>query len=126
MFMEPHTRTRILVSFEAMILLKIDLLCYPYDSDLVDDNFCKQLRGPGALRRGNALNHRGAYQKGIVVLIDEYDSHSAIEHGYGALVRSVILLYCSYLTLVFQANDFFAAVFGSLLKVCQRHRLKHC
>jgi Predicted AAA-ATPase len=124
-----------LVLFDAMVLEIIGSLCNPY-SDLVDDNFCNELREPGALepRRSNALKIltrelRRVYQKPVVVLIDEYDSpmHSAIEHGYAGLVCSVILLYCSYLRLTsFQANNFFAAVFGSLLKVCQRHRLRHC
>ena len=122
-----------LILFDMMVLEIIRRLCNPY-SDLVDDNFCKELLGPGALeaRRRSALKIltrelQRVYQKRVVVLIDEYDSpmHSAIEHGYAVLVRSVILLYCSYLTL-FQANDFFDAVFGSLLKVCQRHRLRHC
>jgi hypothetical protein len=43
--------------------------------------------------------------------------YSAIEYGYAPLVRSFILLYCSHLML-FQANNFFATEFGSLLKVC--------
>jgi hypothetical protein len=89
----------------------------------MDNNFCMELRGPGALqvRRSCALEVLSwelwrVYQKPVVVLIDKYDlpMHSAIEHGYAALLRSFILLYCSYLML-FQANDFFATVFGSLL-----------
>lgn len=134
-FKDVHGTTyeEMLILFDAMVLEIIGSLCNPY-SDLADDNFCMELRGPGALklRRSNALKIltwelRRVYQKRVVVLIDEYDSpmHSAIEHGYAALVRSFILLYCSYLML-FQANNFFAAVLGSLLKVCQRQRLRHC
>ncbi|KAM6493857.1 putative AAA-ATPase domain containing protein [Amanita muscaria] len=101
------TFEEMLILFDAMVLEIIGSLCNPY-SDLVDENFCKELRGPGALepRRGNALKILTrellrVYQKEVVVLIDEYDSpmHSAIEHGYAAL-----------------ANNFFSAVFGSLLK----------
>ena len=120
--------------FDVKVLNILERLSNPY-SDLMDNDFCTKLRGPGALqaRRTDALNIlswelRRVYQKPVVVLVDEYDSpmHSAIEHGYAALVRSFILLYCSYLML-FQANNFFAAVFGSLLKVCrrQRQRLRH-
>ena len=120
-----------LTLFDMVVLEIIGSLCNPY-SDLVDENFCKELRGPGALksRRGIALKIvtrelLRVYQKDVVVLIDEYDSPIAIQHGYADLVRSVILLYCSHLTLR-QANDFFAAVFGSLLKVCQRRRRRRC
>ena len=122
-----------LIYFDAKVLEILGSLSNPY-SDLMDNDFCTKLRGPGALqaRRSNALKIlsrelRRVYQKPVVVLVDEYDSpmHSAIEHGYAALVRSFILLYCSYLML-FQANNFFAAVFGSLLKVCQRQRLRRC
>ena len=97
------------------------------------NDFCAELREPEALQvmRRDALNIlswelQRVYQKPVVVLIDEYDSpmHSAIEHGYAALVRPFILLYGSNLVL-FQANDFFAIVFGSSLKVCQRQRLRH-
>jgi hypothetical protein len=130
-FKDVHGTTyeEMLILFDAMVLQIINAY-----SDLVGDNFCKEFRGPGALerRRGFALKIltwelQRVYQKRVVVLIDEYESpmDSAIEHGYAALVCSVILLYCSYLTL-FQANNFFAVVFGSLLKVCQRHRLRHC
>ena len=122
-----------LISFDMMVREIIESSCSLY-SDLGDDIFCKELRGPGALekRRSFALKMvtrelERVHQKQVVVLIDEYDSpiHSAIEYGYATLVRSIILLYCSYLTL-FQANNFFAVVFGSLLKVCERHRLRHC
>ncbi|KAF8736433.1 hypothetical protein AX14_000306 [Amanita brunnescens Koide BX004] len=94
-----------LTLFDMVVLEIIGSLCNPY-SDLVDENFCKKLRGPGALksRRGIALKIvtrelLRVYQKDVVVLIDEYDSPIAIQHGYADL-----------------ANDFFAAVFGSLLK----------
>jgi hypothetical protein len=118
--------------FDTKVLNILERLSNPY-SDLMDNDFCTKLREPGALqaRRTNALNIlswelRRVYKKPVVVLVDEYDSpmHSAIEHGYAALVRSFILFYCSYLML-FQANNFFAAVFGSLLKVCQCQRLRH-
>ena len=121
-----------LVSFDAKVLELLGSLSNPY-SDLMDNNFCTELRGHGALqdRRSNALKIvsrelRRVYLKPVVVLVDEYDSpmHSAIEHGYVAEVRSFILLHCGYLTLL-QANDFFAGVFGSLLKVCQRQTLRH-
>jgi hypothetical protein len=121
-----------LISFDTRVLNILRRLSNPY-SDLMGNDFCAELREPGALQamRSDALNIlswelRRVYQKPVVVLIDEYDSpmHSAIDHGYAALVRSFILLYCSYLML-FQANDFFAIVFGSLLKVCQHQRLRH-
>jgi hypothetical protein len=121
-----------LIYFDTRLLNILERLSNPY-SDLMSNNFWTELRGPGALqaRRRNALKIlswelQRVYQKPVVVLVDEYDSqmHSAIEHGYAALVRSFILLYCSYLML-FQANDFFATVFCSLLKVCQRQRLRH-
>ena len=89
-----------LILFDAMVLDIIGSLCNPY-SDLVDENFCKNLRGPGALgpRRSIALKIitrelQRVYHKHVVVLIDEYDSpmHSAIEHGYATMVCSVILL----------------------------------
>jgi Predicted AAA-ATPase len=92
-----------LISFDAKVLNILGRLSNPY-RDLVDNDFCTELRGPGALqaRRTNALKIlsrelRRVYQKPVVVLIDEYDSpmHSAIEHGYAALVRSFILLYYS-------------------------------
>jgi hypothetical protein len=134
-FKDVHGTTyeEMLILFDAMVLEIIGSLCNPY-SDLGDDQFCMELRRDGALqpRRTNALmiltwELWRVYQKPVVVLIDEYDSpmHSAIEHGYAPLVRFFILLYCGYLML-FQANNFFAAVFGSLLKVCQRQRLRHC
>ena len=96
MFMEPHTE--LLILLDAMVLEIFGSLCNPY-SDLVDDNFCNELRGPGALepRRSNALKILTqelwrVYQKRVVVLIDKYDSpmHSAIEHSHATLVRSVI------------------------------------
>lgn len=127
------TFEEMLISFDTTVLELIGSLYNPY-SDLADKNFCKELLGPGALesRRSRALKIltrelQRVYQKSVVVLVDEYDSpmHSAIEHGYAPAVCSVILLYCSYLTLC-QAKNFFAMVFGSLLKVCQRHRLRHC
>lgn len=62
-----------LILFDAMVLEIIGSLCNPY-SDLVDDNYCKELRGPGALepRRSNALKIltrelRRVYQKRVVV-----------------------------------------------------------
>ena len=93
-----------LISFDMMVLEIIESSCSPY-SDLGGDNFCKELRGPGALakRRSFALKIltrelERVYQKQVVVLIDEYDSpiHSSIEYGYATLVRSIILLYCSF------------------------------
>jgi hypothetical protein len=120
-------------SFDDMVLETLGSLSHPY-SDLMDDDFCTELRGPGALqaRRRNALKIlsrelQRVYQKRVVVLIDEYDSpmDSAIRHGYATSVRSFILLYRGYLMLL-QASGFFAAVFASLLKVCQRQRLRHC
>ncbi|KAF8909711.1 hypothetical protein CPB84DRAFT_1438611 [Gymnopilus junonius] len=101
------TFEEMMISFDTIVLDLIGRLCTPY-SDLVDENFCKELCVPGGLerRRRSALKIitrelQRVYQKDVVVLIDEYDSpmHSAIEHGYITL-----------------ANDFFAAVFGSLLK----------
>lgn len=83
--------------FDTKVLNILERLSSPY-SDLLDNDFCTKLRGPGALqaRRTNALNIlswelRRVYQKPVVVLVDEYDSpmHSAIEHGYAALVRSL-------------------------------------
>ena len=118
--------------FDENVLVLLESLSNPY-SDLMHDNFCAQLRGHGGVqaRRGFALKIlsqelRRVYQKPVVVLIDEYDSpmHSAIEYGYAPLVRSFILHYCSHLML-FQANNFFARVFGLLLKVCQRQCLRH-
>lgn len=50
--------------------------------------------------------------------------HSAIENNYSGLVRLFILFNRNCLML-FQANGFFGAVFGSLLKVCQGQRLRH-
>ncbi|KAF8326436.1 hypothetical protein F5887DRAFT_1084531 [Amanita rubescens] len=96
-----------LSSFDMMVREIIGSLCSP-NSDLVDQNFCKELRGPGALeqRRGNALKILSrellrVYQQDVVVLIDEYDlpMHSAIEHGYATM-----------------ANHFFVSALGSLLK----------
>ena len=117
-----------LSSFDVMVREIIRSLC-SQDSDLVDKNFCDNLRGPALEEnRGNALNILSwellrVYQREVVVLIDEYDSpmHSAMEHDYATMVCSVILLYCSYLTLC-QANDFFVRALGSLLKVSQCHR----
>lgn len=115
-----------LSSFDMMVREIIGSLC-SQNSDLLDQNFCDDLRGPRALEetRSVALTVISwellrVYQQDVVVLIDEYDApmHSAIEHGYATLVCSVILLYCSYLTLC-QANDFFDRVLSSLLKVCQ-------
>ena len=91
-------------TYEEMLILfdTIVLEVYAVYSDLLDGNFCKQLREPGALKRWRdfALNMitfelRNVFQKSVMVLIDEYDSpmHSAIEHGYVTLVRSAILLY---------------------------------
>jgi hypothetical protein len=121
-----------LIYFDAKVLNILRRLSNPY-SDLMDNDFCMELCGSGALqaRRPDALNILlwelwRVYQKPIVVLVDEYDSpmHPTIEHGYAALVCSFILLHCSYLML-FQANNFFAAVFGLLLKVCQLQHLRH-
>jgi hypothetical protein len=97
-----------LIFFDAKVLNILGRLSNPY-RDLVDNDFCTELRGPGALqaRRTNALKIlsrelRRVYQKPVVVLIDEYDSlmHSAIEHGYGPLVRSFILLLGPLLQLI--------------------------
>ena len=86
-----------LILFDTIVLE-----VYAVYSDLLDGNFCKQLREPGALKqwRDFVLNMitfelRNVFQKSVMVLIDEYDSpmHSAIEHGYVILVRSAILLY---------------------------------
>ena len=135
-FKDVHGATykQMLDVFDQMVLETLDALSHPY-SDLMSDQFCASLRGPGALQdmRTHALtmiSHELArvYEKDVVVLIDEYDTpmHSALEHDYTSVVRSFILLYCSYLKL-FQANEFFSIVFGLLLKVrqcqCLRHRL---
>ena len=95
-----------LSSFDVMVREIIRSLC-SQNSDLVDKNFCENIRGPALEEnRGNALNILSwellrVYQREVVVLIDEYDSpmHSAIEHGYAAMVCSVILLYRSYHTM---------------------------
>lgn len=74
-FKDVHGTTyeEMLILFDAMVLEIIGSLCNPY-SDLVDDNYCKELRGPGALepRRSNALKIltrelRRVYQKRVVV-----------------------------------------------------------
>jgi len=95
-----------LLRFDEMVLRILRRLSSPY-SGLTDERFlrfCQELRQPGALQaeRGGALavisqDLWEVYQKPVVVLIDEYDSpmHSAIDHGYAALVRSFILLYPS-------------------------------
>jgi len=92
--------------FDMMVIGILRGLSNPYDG-LMDKNFldfCKELRQPGAMQvwRKRVLEFvsqelRKVYRKPVVVLIDEYDSpmHSAIEHGYAALVRSFILLYPS-------------------------------
>jgi hypothetical protein len=99
------TYEEMLISYDKKVLETIgNLLSYPY-SDLMDNDFCMELRGPGALqaRRGNALKIlsrelRRVYGKCVVVLIDDYDSpvQSAIEHGYAPQVRPFILLCCNY------------------------------
>jgi hypothetical protein len=87
-----------------MVLRTIEDLSHP-SSDLMQDTFCANLRGPGALeaRRTHALTTiskelRRIHGKPVVVLIDEYDApmHSALEHNYSSVVRSFILLYFSY------------------------------
>ena len=89
-------------------------------------NFHTTLCQPGAMqgRRDRVLKTvsrylQEIYEKPVVVLIDEYDSpmHSAIEHGYFLRVRSFSSP-VSQLTHLLQASEFFAVVFGSLLKVC--------
>jgi len=128
--MGPHTK-KMLSYFDTKVLNILERLSNPY-SDLMDNDFARNYVTWGLASEEDRCTKcplvelRRVYQKPVVVLVDEYDSpmHSAIEHGYAALVRSFILLYCSYLML-FQANNFFAAVFGSLLKVCQRQRLRH-
>ena len=84
-----------LTSFDERIRVILGSLSSPY-SDLVDDDFCMELRGPGAVqeRRRFALKIlsrelRRVYQMPVVVFIDEYDSpmHSAIEHSYSSSVR---------------------------------------
>ena len=86
--------------FDQMVLETLDALSHPY-SDLMSDQFCASLRGPGALQdmRTHTLamiSHELArvYEKDVVVLIDEYDTpmHSALEHNYTDVVRSFILL----------------------------------
>ena len=82
-----------------------------YPIHRMSDQICANLRGPGALKeRSRALARisrelERVYEKGVVVLIGEYDTHmhSASEHKYTTLVRSFILFYCSYLKL-FQAS----------------------
>jgi hypothetical protein len=92
-----------LASFEVQIVNVLEKLTNPY-TELMERDFCKELRRPGALqeRKKNALmvisrELRRVYKKPVVVLIDEYDSpmHSAMEHGYAASVRPILLLYCS-------------------------------
>ena len=50
------TFEEMLISFDVMVLETIGSLCYPY-SDFVDENFCEELLGFGALgsRRGRSL-----------------------------------------------------------------------
>jgi hypothetical protein len=115
-----------MAAFVQKVLRIIERLSHPY-SDLTQDTFCANLRGPGAVqaRSVHALTTisrelQRVYKKPVVVLIDEYDApmHSALEHNYSASVCFILLLYCNYLML-FQASEFFAGVFSSLLKVCQ-------
>lgn len=123
-----------MAAFDQKVLQILEDLSHPY-SDLLQDTFCTNLRGPGALQERNrhaltiiSEELERVYEKSVVVLIDDYDApmHSALEHDYAVEVCcSFILLHCNYLML-FQASEFFVGVFSSLLKVCQCQCLRHC
>jgi hypothetical protein len=83
-------------AFDQKVLQILGDLSHPY-SDLMQDTFCTNLRGPGALQARNrhalttiSRELKRVYEKSVVVLIDEYDApmHSALEHDCAAHVCS--------------------------------------
>jgi hypothetical protein len=108
-----------LTKFDENVHQIIENLSNPY-SDLTDDDFCMQLRGPGAVqqRRRHALTiisrelHR-VYDKHVIVLIDECDSPilSAIQHGYAAEVCFFnIFLHCGLPHVILGQHFFFCSI----------------
>ena len=84
-------------AFDQKVVQILEDLSQPY-GDLMQDTFCTNLRGPGALQARNihALTTiseelERVYEKPVVVLIDDYDApmHSALEHDYAVAVCSL-------------------------------------
>jgi len=97
----------LLSRFDQEVREILAVLCYP-NSDIKREEFCVDLRAPGAEnqwrdRALKVISHelQRVYRRPVVVLVDEYDApmHSALEHNY-----------CT------AASEFFSAVFNSLLK----------
>ena len=119
----------LLASFDSMIASTVVELSNPFhgivDSTFVD--WCRRISTSQNLQvhrdrvlRMISVALQGLYNQAVVVLIDEYDApmHSAIEHGYAHMVPPFFILLFSALLTSEQASEFFATVFGSLLKVC--------
>ena len=119
----------LLASFDSMIASTVDQIINPFNG-IVDPTFidwCRRMSNSQTLQiqRDRALRMissalQGLYNQAVVVLIDEYDSpmNSAIENGYAHRVPPFLILPFSVSLTSEQANEFFATVFGSLLKVC--------